>query len=689
MGAGTPATGASQRPPADAARQMEQMDKGKGKGKAPPPPPPGKGNGKGNRKGHGKGKGKGPVPAPPGAKGRGKSQHKGAAWEVSTVLPLEVQAPAGASPLYRNYGGLAHAANSLWDGLSPWGPLGDSAGTTAGLQPLDHLVLDHQRLRELWMPRAAPHEASIRRTAASTLIHARESQAIEIVIVSNNLTPELVNQALTQNCEAVSVDQAHAIAQVIAPSVINYGALVESEVTRRGGSTSLTRPERMIWVLSRVPDAFERMQVLSARHSIVEEVDHATQRADKLESILERLQTSRPFRTVLQVILAVTNILAQCNFAGIRSQDLAILGSRKVGRGKVSLLTLTAENLDATHVRRQRVRFWRMFAVGRCVPEDQARMLVWAYLDDLDESPWDVLPLLQECDSEACNEQAVADIETSAANVRALSRRLRLDQVSLRALGHGATSDVWRRQLEEFMASVSTAAENLDGASQRLKDNAEHLRQLFGATQTNARVQPRIGSQDASEVLSHLRYLGKSLAEERFRLQCEHEREKARGRDMGRAGPARTWAPVDTTLATLQATRDTDLIRSLLARDARRQGGSAAGSRLNAGPERVFSRCPITGRWRATAERGIADDEATSSASQLLHGGEESLYVRCPDTGRWVPRSTVANAFHAATTEARRAEMAALAAASNAHRGPEGSYTRCPETGHWVRVFTG
>lgn len=195
------------------------------------------------------------------------------------------------------------------------------------------------------------------------------------------------------------------------------------------------------------------------------------------------------------------------------------------------------------------------------------------------------------------------------------------------------TTEAWRIQFEAAGRSMHEAADFFDQSLLRLTAAAASLNKLFGesASRANNPSQQLLEERAAATVCSHLKSLGKNLATERLRQETEHKLTVPLGGNAGRR--ARAWPPVDTTVATLHATSDTDLLRTL---GFLLPSRGAAG--VHGGPEGVYRRDPETGEWVVQRSGGPARN--APSGTDLLHGGADGVFVRDPVTGRWVSSYT-------------------------------------------------
>lgn len=196
--------------------------------------------------------------------------------------------------------------------------------------------------------------------------------------------------------------------------------------------------------------------------------------------------------------------------------------------------------------------------------------------------------------------------------------------------GDSGTAEAWHVQFEVARTSVLEAADFFDQSLLRLTATAKSVNQLFGESisRVNNPRRQLLDEQGAATVFSHLRALGRNLATERRRQDKERTRNAEISRLGGGGRRARAWPPVDTTIATLYATSDTDLLRTL----GFLLPSGAAGA--HEGPEGVYARDPETGEW--VLQRAARPERRGPTDADLMHGGEDGAFVRDPVTGRWV-----------------------------------------------------
>lgn len=609
---------------------MEQptapVAKGKGKGRAPPAPPA--------LKGKSKGKGNGAALMLPTAKGKGKSKGKG---KTGTPVPQELLAPNHAQRLRVDHADFK-AGGTIWEGFAPFGVV---QGTLDNCGPLQGTEIDVDLLRSFWAPRLtiSPTPVIVAEPEQRSVLTDHITLNIQVAARANALTPDLVRRALTEDWDLLSAEQGIALAKNIAPLADQIEGVLLAEVARRG-SADLSLPEALLWEIIRVPRGAMRAQVLAECCGLEEELKDMQEHLEKVDDLVLRLRNSRPLKTVLQIALAIRNIMSQHGSEGMECKRLASFKFQKVGHGyqngvpPTSVLELIVRMTEASHARRARLRPHRMMAVGRLAPDDDSKRLVWSFLDDLTSSPWDCLPLLADCSGHLVSPEMVSEMRVRGRNLHFMANSQFATVTNAAAVDSG-TTEAWRYQLAAARKSVEEAAGILDHSLLRLNAAAKDVNQLFGEAHRRGRAgAPLEGHiyETAQTVLCHLQALGQDLTTEHHRQELERIRAakvRSLGDDIGRR-QARVWPPVDTTMTTLHATSDTDLLRTLgLLMPCR---NNPVGT--HEGPEGVYERNPATGQW--TLQRHGARAQAGPAGADLLHGGADGAYQHDPITGRWV-----------------------------------------------------
>lgn len=602
--------------------------KGNGKGPAPPGPP--------QADVAPKGKGKGPglaAPSPP-VKGRGKG------WDALLPplrpVPRDLIAPKHAH-LLRVDRAVFRGEGTIWDGLEPFGV----ARVTGNDGPLEGTEIDVDFLRTFWAPQQVAVPVAAEPEPRFVLNH-NQSQKMQIAMLANALSPDLVRRALTEDLDLLSADQATALANHICPFAAEAATSISAEVARRGGAADLSLPEAMIWAIINVPKGVQRAQVLAERSELQGEVEYVEERLEKAEGLVLRLRGSRPLKSILQIALAIRNIMSQRSSEGIRCERLAAFFFEKVGAlgyqngaPPTSVLEVIVRMAEAVHARRARLQFHRMMAVGRLASDDNSKKIVWSFMGDQRASPWDSLALLADCDSDLFSSEMASEIRSRGQHMRHILHNQYPAAHAAAAVDSG-TTEAWRIQFEAARRSVHEAADFFDQSLLRLTAAATSLNKLFGesASRVNNPSRQLLEERAAASVCSHLKLLGKNLATEQLRQESERKRTTETVRLGGSGGRrARVWPPVDTTVATLHATSDTDLLRTL---GFLLPSRGAAGA--HEGPEGVYRRDPETGEW--VMQRAGGPARSGPSGADLMHGGADGMFVRDPVTGRWVSSYT-------------------------------------------------
>merc|ERR1712070_5240 len=344
---------------------------------------------------------------------------------------------------------------------------------------------------------------------------------------------------------------------------------------------------------------------------------------------------------ILQITLAIRNIMSQRSSEGIRCERFASFLFEKVGAlgyqngmPPTSVLEVIVQMVEAAHLRRASLQFHRMMAIGRLAPDDNSKKIVWSFLDDIRASPWDSLSLLADCDSELFSSEMVSEIRSRCQHMRCLLHD-QFPAVHAAAAVDSGTTEAWRIQFEAARRSAQEAADYFDWSLRRLTAAATNLNKMFGESvrRVNNPSQQLLEERAAATVCLHLKLLGKNLETERRRQEMERKRVADSAPFGGCGRRARMWPPVDTTVVTLHATSDTDLLRTLgFLLPSRRAAGA------HDGPEGVYVRNPETGEW--FMQRTGAPARSGPSGADLLHGGADGAFVRDPVTGRWVSSYT-------------------------------------------------
>jgi len=250
-----------------------------------------------------------------------------------------------------------------------------------------------------------------------------------------------------------------------------------------------------------------------------------------------------------------------------------------------------------------------MMAVGSCPVQDPVKRIIWQYLDDLQESPWDVLQTLQNC-----RKQHLGDFAELARQERQKFAHL---LPSLRNILQSAVLDPCvDRQLREFSVTLQQSVDSMELCEACLLDSAEYLVGLFGSTRG------RNSLQSGTNVLADFERLGNHLSREKDTLDRLQNRSQSshyawqRGRTWG------VWEPVDTDEVALRATKDPDLIRAL------RVPQEKDDASVEDAAAQLASRSAPAGRNK---------EQSTDKHARLLHGGPAGEFRKCDMTGKWIP----------------------------------------------------
>jgi len=296
--------------------------------------------------GSGKAKGKGKAPPPPlhgrvesGGKGRGKN--RGESWQP----PEELRAPA---PLLNAHHSLNVVDGTLWQGLGLWAPPlphplsleeedGDNDHAVALISPMECLEIDFDRLLSFWNVPDDVVESTHQDTVSDgQLLSASFAQAVEIAMKVYELTPAIVQCALTEDASVLSAEQAIAL-ENLAHGVEQYSAGDFNAAVARLGIEALGKPESLVYSIMSVPNGTARALILGAHHSVQEDIAIIESCSRGLGNLVDRFEVSRSFKTMLQVVLVIQNVLSQqCSFA-LKTKCLPRLGHQKVGHNRVSM----------------------------------------------------------------------------------------------------------------------------------------------------------------------------------------------------------------------------------------------------------------------------------------------------------------------------------------------------------------
>jgi len=582
--------------------------KAKGKGGPPPPPPAAaKAKGKGGAPASAKAKGKG-APPPPKAKGKGKSAPSGKGKGVP--VPAHLQAPGPQRMQFLR----PYVDGSIWESLQPW--QADSPAVLQGLQ------INFDALLDQW--RVAPVQPVV--LAQDDVFFGFRSQFHQLQIISRSLrlTPDLVRRGLCEDLDVLSLEQAEALCWM-KDLLGEVRGFLHAHV-QRVGAAELEPSMALMLAVDSVPMWAQLATFAKTRHTHADTMAFCLEPCADLQNLVEKLGSSRPLRTVLQACLVATNVMSQSGQSRLTPEDLQRLRGRKIFSNGTSVLTLVARDLQATHERRCRLRFLRMLAVGKAPVVAQLKKLVWVYLDDMQESPWDAVGLLKSCNVPVCNSQLLVEKQEMAQVLGSIQRYQRLANPGSIHLGDRYSQPlVVNQQLRDLASSLQQGMDELDGCQERLTTSANSIVGLFGRS-ANARVTL---FEAATDSLQCLYQFGTYLEVEMHALAS------AQKRGLGRTGQWGHWQTVETDHIVLQTTRDLDLVRQM--RNPSQDQ-----------PEAVpFARA---------APDAVADQGPEMQHVHLLHGGPDGEYHRCEATGKWVPVG-----YAAAVAERDRGDRGATA----------------------------
>jgi len=549
-------------------------------------------------------------------------------------LPMHLAAPSGA-PLLRLQHSWANAEGSLWEGLSPW----DASGSGV----LEETVIDYDMLRRCWAP-LPPMPAPAARTASGVL-PPNLAQKAGIAVRASKLTPQSVRRALTEDMTAVTPEQAGVLANELAPLVRDAHGHLQIAVNR-GGAESLNPVEAVLWAIGEISFSEARARLVATWYFLEEDCQVVAEQEERVSSLVADLCHSRPLKTLLQTILVARNVLGQQEREGYSASSLVTLQNERAlqhvpstfdpATGEVvppsrtwlrdncpTVLALVAEMLEATHIRRCRLRFMRMLAVGKLVPkDDDICRITWSFLDDLQESPRDVLQLLMRCRGDSCTWDLAQSITSHCMQLRHL-----LQQELAWVMQREVADTPFAQQLGELRVRVVEALDASRACSQRATSAAQGICRL-GMQGRTSYARDNTAFEIATEVLCSLKHLGLRLAEEMRSAQEKQAAVRAAvARSLDRRGArCRAWAQVEVGSSLLWVTMDADIIRRLR-RGLQQPQTPAEPAEPRAKPATQEAEAPAEARARTLA-----------SYSDMVHGGLEGVYRRDPASGRWGPR---------------------------------------------------
>jgi hypothetical protein len=587
-------------------------------------------------------KGKGPGKGP--AKGTGgKGLLKGKVAPAYVEPPGPLLAPPGTQQLaLRNV--LTSVEGTLWQGLDPWG--------MGGTDLLEGTSIDYEEIQKLWLPvppRPAPTVAVVRSVLPGSI-----ASNAGIIVKAHKLTPEVVREGLTKDADKLSPAQALALADGLAPLADEAATHLQMAVNARGVA-SLNEHETVLWTIQNIPLGWERVRLVAERHVVQEEGASARESAASATCLAESLRDSRSLRTMLQMILTARNILGQKGYAGYSVKSFETISSERAPRHAAidpatgrpllvshdwmqtntpSVLRLTAKMLEKTHVYRCRLRFLRKLSVSRLVPINSVRQITWSYLDDLQESSWDVLHLLAKCKGNVCDADMHHSLNYRVDRLVVLRSR-ELEQVN-RSSQHDTASlqqnivpyNRFAQQMAELEVNVDDAILTIAQAMRELDEAAVSISRLAGLP-----VRQNIDDQfrDASVgALRNLFALGENLRQEMKAVQQANQRERLATQAKGVGASAvlhRSWEIVDTSHI-LHATGDPDLVREFRGVGEEATGNSDQQAQPHGGSQ-------PNAKAKAKAQATSKTKKGAAAYVDLVHSGLEGQYRYDHTTRSW------------------------------------------------------
>jgi hypothetical protein len=487
-------------------------------------------------------------------------------------------------------------AGEIWKSLDPWDP---SRGDV-----LEGITIDFNSLFDQWAPLAQPVAPMV--VVNHLLLDARRMQNLEIVVRGTGLTPDLIQRGLTENFDTLSQEQAHALHTEVAPTLAEVQGRLQT-VVQRGGVAGLSRVEAVLWALESVPQGSLMARFADSYFTLPETVSFACTPVHELRALRDELELSKPLRTVLQICMIALNVLSQKGNRCLRIEMLNSLSSRKLHPNQPSILRLVARDLQRTHETRCRLRFMRVFAVGKVPVTSHIKKKVWSYLDDLEESPWDVIETLSKCSSSDLN----AWEETLHSSRRACSN-LKQDFTRLIVVESSSNSCI-NQQLRRLQEHTDQAIDDMSECLTNLPEMATGLVEFFEGRQGNLELCTRL--------LDSLAHFGARLQFEKAVIDRNSKRCSSASWHRGSAWG--TWEAVDTTEIALRNTADPDLIRSL-------KGPQPTTVQKSQGDD-------VSDQKDKDDKKQQVTSACEPKLAHLLHGGADGEYRRCETTGKWIP----------------------------------------------------
>mmetsp|Transcript_83429 Transcript_83429/g.152619 ORF Transcript_83429/g.152619 Transcript_83429/m.152619 type:complete len:730 (-) Transcript_83429:43-2232(-) len=573
----------------------------------PKPPPTAKGKGKGPPP-KGKGKGKGKAPLPPSQKGQPlpKGKGKGKASGSQRIPPPEHLLAPGPQRVRLHHHLTLNCEGTYWQNLSPWEAHSPEVLECTSVDT-DELLRQWQIAMAapavhapVWVPRGAINDQS-------SLRH------LQLMVKSRGLTPEIVTRGLTEDFEALNVDQAFTLDCIGRQCFDVWVGQIRAFVQMRGVDALLPE-EAVLWAMETSPAGRHMADFAFQYFTLQTEVASVTDKIDKIIGLLQELESSRVLRTLLQTVLIIVNTMSQEEHKAFSLSELSFVTDARLSQRASTLGKLIAENLEVTHMRRERLRFFRMLAVGRVPIANSARRRVWSYLDDLKESPWDVVPLLQRCREFLRLDQFQELLQNDLWDVERLQRNLgRFLRNERQVTDLRRCAARIQEQVQGLTVSADAAQLRLDRFKAELEAAVSHFGALFMGGNRGGNSNAR-RFEDARGLLRGLVDFGSRLELEM--VQIEKRRLAQRGHVANRDG----WPVVDTNYYVKHVTMDLDLRRSLHA------------------PPVPRNKLQVAAASKSTEAAAAAVKKSDAKPfAHILHGGQDGEYRRDLETGKWIP----------------------------------------------------
>mmetsp|Transcript_137428 Transcript_137428/g.238916 ORF Transcript_137428/g.238916 Transcript_137428/m.238916 type:complete len:877 (+) Transcript_137428:113-2743(+) len=556
----------------------------------------------------GKGKGKGKAPLPPSQKGQPlpKGKGKGKASGSQRIPPPEHLLAPGPQRVRLHHHLTLNCEGTYWQNLSPWEAHSPEVLECTSVDT-DELLRQWQIAMAapavhapVWVPRGAINDQS-------SLRH------LQLMVKSRGLTPEIVTRGLTEDFEALNVDQAFTLDCIGRQFFDVWIGQIRAFVQMRGVDALLPE-EAVLWAMETSPAGRHMADFAFQYFTLQTEVASVTDKIDKIIGLLQELESSRVLRTLLQTVLIIVNTMSQEEHKAFSLSELSFVTDARLSQRASTLGKLIAENLEVTHMRRERLRFFRMLAVGRVPIANSARRRVWSYLDDLKESPWDVVPLLQRCREFLRLDQFQELLQNDLWDVERLQRNLgRFLRNERQVTDLRRCAARIQEQVQGLTVSADAAQLRLDRFKAELEAAVSHFGALFMGGNRGGNSNAR-RFEDARGLLRGLVDFGSRLELEM--VQIEKRRLAQRGHVANRDG----WPVVDTNYYVKHVTMDLDLRRSLHA------------------PPVPRNKLQVAAASKSTEAAAAAVKKSDAKPfAHILHGGQDGEYRRDLETGKWIP----------------------------------------------------